>query len=179
MNRTHWIFGYGSILWKTGFQYVEQHPVYLHGYVRRFWQASADHRGTPEYPGRVVTLVPEPGENCWGMAYGVEDHHWEQVLSILDHREKGGYVRREVKVTHKELGMISATTYIADEKNEHYLGEASLSELTHQILTAHGPSGSNKEYILKLDTALTQHGMHDQHVSQLAEQVRLRHTQME
>lgn len=192
MTDTHWIFGYGSIIWNTGFEYVERRPAYLDGFTRRFWQASTDHRGTPDNPGRVVTLVPRPDEGCWGVIYRVEDQHWDQVLTGLDHREKGGYEQQQVIVHQAEdqgqskgqrlvpnrqfpATHLTATTYIADENNEHYLGHAELPALAAQILNAHGPSGSNKAYILKLDAALSQFGIVDDHVRELAEQVRLRH----
>ena len=57
MNESLWIFGYGSIIWKTGFDYDESRLAYLPDRARRFWQASTDHRGTIASPGRVVTLI--------------------------------------------------------------------------------------------------------------------------
>ncbi len=84
-----WLFGYGSLIWKADFPYLERRPAHIHGWVRRFWQGSHDHRGTPEAPGRVVTLVREPGAVCHGMAYRITP----EVLAPLDVREKNGYLR--------------------------------------------------------------------------------------
>ena len=94
-----WIFGYGSLCWKTEFPFVERFTATLDGYSRLFWQRSCDHRGTPEQPGRVVTLV-RPGvdiergaadavsaASCvHGVVYRVADSAAESVLAALDFR---------------------------------------------------------------------------------------------
>ena len=135
---------------------------------RRFWQGSTDHRGVPGAPGRVVTLVPEPGARCWGAAYRVEAGHREGVLRALDWREKGGYQRRRVELELAGSGeAVEATVYLATEHNPNYLGPAPAPELAAQVQGAHGPSGSNLEYVLELARALRVLGADDPHVYEL------------
>ena len=90
-----WLFGYGSLIYKAGFDYLERRPASITGWVRRFWQGSHDHRGTPDAPGRVATLVRAPGETCLGMAYRVTP----AIFEHLDHREKNGYLRFATEMT--------------------------------------------------------------------------------
>lgn len=168
-----WIFGYGSLIWRADFPYVERVPAIIDGYVRRFWQGSADHRGIPENPGRVVTLHRAPKSVCWGMAYRIDPALAEDVLVQLDYREKGGYDRLAIELLidgSKQTGL----TYFATPENPDYLGESALPDMVEQIMNAVGPSGTNIEYVLRLEEALLQFDQVDTHVSEIAEQLRHR-----
>nr|GEV45809.1 gamma-glutamylcyclotransferase 2-3 isoform X1 [Tanacetum cinerariifolium] len=84
-----WVFGYGSLIWKAGFHYDDRLVGFIKDYRRVFYQGSTDHRGTPEYPGRTVTLEPAQGERCWGAAYKISRKEDQQVaLTYLEVREK-------------------------------------------------------------------------------------------
>jgi len=156
-----WVFGYGSLIWRPDFEFTDVREGWLPDRSRRFWQGSPDHRGTPQAPGRVVTLVP--GGRCWGRLYRVPEH----VLAHLDHREKAGYVLEIARVADVE-----ALVYRAAEGNPSWLGPAPLRQMADEVRTRIGPSGTNLEYVLRLDQALAEAGIEDPAVRALADAVR-------
>lgn len=169
MGKDVWIFGYGSLVWRPDFVFSERRPGWIEGYERRFWQASTDHRGVPEAPGRVVTLIASEGARCWGAAYRVAESQSAEVFEALDHRERAGFERSEVTV-HAAIGPLRAQMYIAPTSNPSYVGPAPLDEIARQIRSAHGPSGANAEYLIRLAEALREMGGEDPHIEALMAQ---------
>ncbi|MFT7338955.1 MAG: cation transport protein ChaC [Marinobacter maritimus] len=145
-----WLFGYGSLIYKVDFPFLEQRPASIHGWARRFWQGSHDHRGTPAAPGRVVTLIEQPGAICKGMAFRVSP----KVFEYLDVREKNGYLRFTTTLTFDNGSHGEGLVYIATEDNEAFLGHAPEADIARQIASAVGPSGPNTEYLLRLAESL-------------------------
>lgn len=167
-RETLWLFGYGSLIWKAEFAFHERRPAHIEGWARRFWQGSHDHRGTPEAPGRVVTLVESPGAICQGMAYRIDS----ETLGPLDVREKNGYLREQAVLHFAEGDNTEGLIYLATADNAAFLGDAPLDDMARQIAAAQGPSGANRDYLLNLAAALECLGAEDQHVFELAARIR-------
>jgi cation transport protein ChaC len=167
-TKSVWVFGYGSLIWRPDFPYAERKRARITGWSRRFWQGSHDHRGVPEAPGRVVTLIAQPGAHCDGVAYLI-DH---PVFDHLDHREKNGYERNDAELTfadHAARGVV----YIAHRDNHAFLGPAPIDAIARQVLISRGPSGSNVEYLYELASALRELDADDEHVFELEARVKL------
>lgn len=155
-----WLFGYGSLIFKSDFPYLDRRPASIDHWVRRFWQGSHDHRGTPSAPGRVVTLIPQKQAVCVGVAYLIE----LEVFDHLDFREKNGYLRFVTDMTFRDKSVVQGTVYIATEENAAFLGEAPESDIARHIAESAGPSGHNAEYALNLAQALRALSADDPHV---------------
>ncbi|MCA9664058.1 MAG: gamma-glutamylcyclotransferase [Myxococcales bacterium] len=168
MSAVSWVFGYGSLVWRPAFPFAERVGGAIEGFVRRFYQGSPDHRGVPAAPGRVVTLLEQPGARTWGMAYRLEAASAHEVLARLDVREVAGYERRELDVTLADGRTVSALCYIATPQNPSYLGPAPLAEMVAHVRRSRGPSGDNVEYVRRLADALRELGAQDEHVFELA-----------
>ncbi|KAJ0172293.1 hypothetical protein K1T71_012266 [Dendrolimus kikuchii] len=155
-----WVFGYGSLVWKVDFLYETKIVGYIKGYLRRFYQHSIDHRGVPEKPGRVVTLIPSSDQDSvvWGVAYKIRNEDTEEVTKHLDFREKNGYEKKNVIFHPKDQDVqpFSLTLYVATEDNESFAGPASIEDIAKQVVNSKGPSGTNKEYVYNLAAAMRQ-----------------------
>lgn len=164
-----WLFGYGSLIYKADFPYLARRPARIRGWARRFWQGSHDHRGTPPAPGRVVTLIAETDATCVGMAYLVTP----DILARLDVREKNGYLRLVTELIFDDGQRTEGLVYVAAPDNAAFLGPASEGEIAWHIAAAHGPSGSNRDYLMHLADALR--GLHadDPHVYGIERELRL------
>ena len=166
MKVEHWIFGYGSLVWRPDFPFAERRDAVIEGWARRFWQGSTDHRGVPGAPGRVVTLVAEPGTRCAGTAYRVDDDVIEAVIENLEYREKGGYRREEIEIVLSDGAppRVAGEVYMATPDNPNYLGPAPLDAIAAQVRNSEGPSGHNIEYVTRLAESLRTMEADDEHV---------------
>ena len=109
-----WVFGYGSLMWRPGFDYLEAHRARLSGYRRSLCIRSHVYRGTPERPGLVLGL--ERGGSCLGMAFRVCGSRAEEVMAYLRAREMMNRVYHEKRLPVRLDGgpTVEAGRYLAD-----------------------------------------------------------------
>lgn len=155
------MFGYGSLMWRPGFPYLERHPAHLHGRRRAFCIYSVHHRGTPERRGLVLGLLP--GGSVRGAAYRIAPSEWAAVQAYLAEREHPSetYVESRVRVRLPDGSRREALTYLSDTKHPQWAGALSLEAQTRLIVGATGLSGRNIDYLRDLVAHLRDEGVRD------------------
>jgi cation transport regulator ChaC len=161
-----WIFGYGSLVFRPSFASLEKRRAYIAGFTRRFWQGSPDHRGVPAAPGLVATLVRAAGAHTGGLAYRIDPAHAEPVLAALDVREQAGFERLTLPLLDAPGGAAFADglVYLAGPTNPHFRGPLAEPDIAAQVARSHGPSGANRDYVVRLHEALGALGIDDDHL---------------
>jgi glutathione-specific gamma-glutamylcyclotransferase len=165
-----WVFGYGSLIWRPGFEYIEKVPARLIGEHRALCVYSFDHRGTPEKPGLVLGL--DRGGACRGVAFRVASELRERTVNYLREREQTTHVYREVMrsvwLDNDARQRVSALTYVADRGHVQYAGRLPLNEQLRIVRQGHGRSGNNRDYVLATVKAIEAEGFRDTQLHQLA-----------
>jgi len=165
-----WVFGYGSLMWRPGFEYAEKVPARLIGEHRALCVYSFDHRGTPEKPGLVLGL--DRGGACRGIAFRVAPALREATVEYLRAREQTTHVYREVMrsvwLNSSSQQRISALTYVADRSHVQYAGRLPLNEQLRIVRQGHGRSGANRDYVLATVRAIEAEGFRDEQLHRLA-----------
>ena len=165
-----WVFGYGSLMWRPGFEFTEQVPARLIGEHRALCVYSFDHRGTPEKPGLVLGL--DRGGACRGIAFRVVAKRRNDVIDYLRGREQTTHVYREVTrsvwLENEARERVAALAYVVDRGHVQYAGRLSLNEQLRYVRQGHGRSGNNRDYVLETVRSIEAQGFRDPQLHQLA-----------
>ena len=168
-----WVFGYGSLMWRPGFAYLERVPARLIGLHRALCVFSFVHRGTPERPGLVLGL--DRGGMCRGIAFRVAATLRAQTIGYLRSREQVTTVyletMRRIELEDEQKRKVSALCYIVDRSHVQYAGRLSLAESLHYVRQGHGRSGQNRDYVLETVRALEALGYRESDLHLLAERL--------
>src|SRR5215471_3912801 len=165
-----WVFGYGSLMWRPGFEYLEKVPARLIGEHRALCVYSFVHRGSAEKPGLVLGL--DRGGACRGIAFRVAERNRAATIDYLRAREQVTSVYREVTrsvwLENDARQRVGALVYVVDRGHVQYAGHLSLAEQLRHVLQGHGQSGANRDYVLSTVKAIESEGFLDTQLHQLA-----------
>jgi len=165
----HWIFAYGSLMWRPGFPYEEARHARLIGYRRCFCIYSMHHRGTPQRPGLVLGL--DRGGTSEGIAYRISGANYAAIVHYLREREQVSGVYREVNVAVTLLDgtarEVMALTYVVERAHPSYAGRLTLARQARLIKGASGLSGINLDYLISTLRHLAELGIRERDLERL------------
>lgn len=142
-----WVFGYGSLMWRPGFEFEEVVHASLVGYRRCFCIYSVHHRGRARRPGLVLGL--DRGGVCHGLAFRVAGERAAATLAYLRAREQVNGVYREavVPLSLGGGGEVEGLAYIAERCHPSFAGRLPIGRQARLIRAARGQSGTNLDYL--------------------------------
>ena len=169
-----WVFGYGSLMWRPGFDYEERVPARLVGLHRALCVYSFVHRGTPERPGLVLGL--DRGGMCRGIAFRVAADLRGKTIDYLRAREQVTSVYletvRRVELEENARRQVRALCFIVDRNHEQYAGRLTLAECVRHVRQGQGSSGNNRDYVLETVQALEALGYRETDLHLIAAQLK-------
>ncbi len=169
-----WVFGYGSLMWRPGFDALERVPAKLIGMHRALCVYSFVHRGTPEKPGLVMGL--DRGGMCRGIAYRVAAAKREETIVYLREREQVTSVYletiRRIALEDETRRQVRALCYAVDRGHVQYAGRLSVDESVHYVRQGHGRSGNNRDYVIETVRALEALGYRETELHLVAERLK-------
>jgi cation transport protein ChaC len=165
-----WVFGYGSLMWRPGFDFVERRNAKLVGAHRALCVYSFVHRGTPEKPGLVFGL--DRGGTCRGIAYRVAAANRNATIDYLRAREQVTMVYREawrsIWLDEDPKQRVAALVYTVDRGHRQYAGRLTVGQQVHLVRQGHGRSGQNRDYVLDAVASIEALGYRDTELHEIA-----------
>jgi len=172
-----WVFAYGSLMWRPGFEFRERRNARLVGAHRALCVYSFVHRGTPERPGLVLGL--DRGGTCRGIAYRVAASKRQQTIEYLRAREQVTMVYRETRrmvwLDGDPKQRVRAVCFVVDRGHQQYAGRLTVTQQLHHVRQGRGRSGANRDYVIETVKSLEELGYREGDLHLLAERLKGAH----
>lgn len=161
------MFAYGSLIWNPMAEVDRVEPGTLCNWHRSFCLRIDAGRASLSTPGRMLAL--EYGGSACGLALRLADSNIEEDLTVIWTREMilGSYRPTWAPVKLHNGEDIFAIVFVVDPESFQYEIDSRAECVAPLIAQAEGPVGTNREYLLLLDEALSRNGFTDDYVSEV------------
>lgn len=143
-----WVFGYGSLMWNPGFEYIDSSRATLHGYHRRLCLWSVNYRGTTQQPGLVLGLAR--GGSCRGYAYQIAERHKQSAVAYLCEREliTSAYDARLCRLRLHDGRKVCSLAFVCRTEHPHFVPKLAFEDTVNVVKAARGKRGWNRDYVV-------------------------------
>lgn len=155
-----WVFGYGSLIWRPEFDFLEARQARVHGYHRALCLWSRINRGTPAQPGLVFGL--DLGGACTGRVFRIAASQVADTMQALWLREmpSAAYIPRWLRC-HTADGPVRGLVFTMNRQDSGYASGLSTRQIVDAVLQGHGRYGACTDYVLQTAQALNEAGIPD------------------
>lgn len=167
-----WLFAYGSLIWRPEIAHVGEQGAVLHGWHRSFCLRQLRFRGSPDFPGLMMSL--DEGGQCQGVLFELPRENLAAQLDRLFRREftvKPNTNTPRWLTVETDRGPVAALAFVMNRLSPLYCGKMPLEDVADVLARSCGHLGTGAEYLLNTVTELEARGMHDEGLWQLQELV--------
>lgn len=166
-----WVFAFGSLIWNPAFEFIERRTARIHGWRRAFCLWNKAGRGSPEFPGLMLSL--ESGGSCTGVIYRIAASEVLTELDVLWRREMLSYSYKPVwALAHTDQGIQPAIAFSRNPTHERYAPGLPHDLIVRHIAQAEGRLGRCCDYLFETVEHLRQLGIRDRYLERIACDVR-------
>lgn len=161
-----WLFGYGSLIWRPEFDFIERRQAWVRGWHRALKMWSRVNRGSVQVPGLVFGLLS--GGSCRGMVFRVPKADGLATLRRLWLREMptGVYDPKWLRCGTAD-GPVRALAFTLSRRSPNFTGELTDERYRHIFANAVGRYGSSLDYARQTLLELQRHAIHDAALARL------------
>ena len=179
-----WIFAYGSLIWKPGFDSIASRRATAFGWHRSFSLRIERGRGSPTQPGLMMVL--SRGGRCDGVIYRVAGNEKRMQIEKALRREVSNRdsltSMRWLPVKTEEGDTVRALTFWVGGNSQRLIRPLlPLHDVAPVLARACGHRGSCAEYLYNTVVHLAEFGIYDRNLWRLqdlvAEEIKALHAQ--